>query len=156
MALADLVKELAALSDEEKKALGELMQVKEEKPKNPPAAPKARPVYFFLRNGDEQNPIGMDIRGASKEFWVRRKLQFVGMSDGKTWKTERESGKSVREATLAEYEACKKSGSKDPPPDLRRTDLGSGSALALERGMNNVLRANKEYDKASTENLDKS
>lgn len=60
----------------------------------------------------------------------------------------------MNEATMAEFKACKKSGSKSPPPDLRRSDLGKSNSFNLERQLSGILQANKDYGKSSKEGLD--
>lgn len=157
MSIKNLLKDLAALSEEEKALLASALAPKKvPKLKNPPAPPRAERVFFFRqlerlgtisieRSGDEvkkkadQLPprvIAVNEAQASKLYWkTRGKYEYLGQSDGRTWKAEREAGKSVSEATASEYEACLTGKNLEPPQNREKTFFQGKSAAAASRGI---------------------
>lgn len=151
----DILKALGSMTEEQKAALAQLLTPKKEVKKNEPEMAKAHKVFFFKqlfvqetisekRKDDKlvkevrQLPprvIAVDDKQAWRLYWKQRnKFQFLGASDGTTWRDARNSGSNVAEAQAAEYEAMLKNPDMTPPESREKTFFTGNSATSVSRG----------------------
>lgn len=163
MAIKDVLDEIKKLSPEDRAALREAFgpapeaakPAEPEREKHAPEAAKAAPVFFFRqlfvyadttikRDGEKlkkmatQLPsriIAVDEKAAAKLFWKGRgKYEYLGRSDGKTWRAARLAGKRVGEAQAMEYDAMMKNPDKTPPESREKTFFAGTKPGTIARG----------------------
>lgn len=152
---SELLKALGSMTEEQKKALAQLLNPKEEKKKPTTEIARAQRVYFFRQlevyetlsekkkddkiikevNQLPARVIAVDEKMAWRLYWKQRnKYQFLGSSNGMVWRDARNSGKSVSEAQAMEYEAMLQNPDMTPPESKEKTFFAGRTSAQLSRG----------------------
>lgn len=163
MGLIDDIKKLSPEERAEMRAMLEMQEeaaddekLSASRKKNPPASPKAERVYFFKqllrlhideikKSGDKlqkkatQLPdrvIAVDEKQAAKLYWKGQgKYQYLGRSEGRTWREERMNGKSVAEAQALEYQAMLEAPDMNIPPNRDKIFFAGTKPAMVARGV---------------------
>jgi len=132
-------------------------ELPEGREKNPPEAVKAATVYFFRQLNVMQveeakfepaeqtirktatllppRVIAVDEQMAWRLYWKQRgKYQYLGRSDGRTWRRERAAGRKVGEAQAAEYEEMLKAPDMTPPMNREKTFFAGTKPVTAAQG----------------------
>lgn len=151
----DILKALGSMTEEQKAALVQLLAPKQEVKKPTYEIARAKKVYFFkqltvqetvsevrkddkiIREVRELPPrvIAVDDKDAWRLYWKQRnKYQFLGASDGTTWRDAKNSGRTTADSQAAEYESMLRNPDMTPPESKEKTFFAGSTMAQVSRG----------------------